>query len=234
MGLIFRTQSTNTNPSGTSVKGSALAYAEMDSNLVFLSSSIASVPIAISGSTLYSTNPSTTGFSTSHSIFLGGNAGYNATNAIYSNFIGTGAGNSAESASYSVLIGYNAGYNISGGALGIKSNNIIIGTNITLPNGTQDSINLGGIIFATGSYNVIAGNPFSGSVTGAKVGIGTSTPTQALDVSGSVNISNVLILPYQNPLPSGKPTGSIATSGSGATFVGLFLYNGTSWVKLSV
>jgi hypothetical protein len=66
------------------------------------------------------------------------------------------------------------------------------------------------------------------------IGIGTTTPTQKLDVSGSVKISDVLVLPYQNPLPTGKPTGSIAISGSGATFNGMYLYNGTSWIKLSV
>ena len=60
------------------------------------------------------------------------------------------------------------------------------------------------------------------------------TPEMMISASGEVTINTVLTLPYQNPLPSGKPTGSIATSGSGATFVGLFLYNGTSWVKLSV
>jgi len=72
--------------------------------------------------------------------------------------------------------------------------------------------------------------------------IGTSTTgkvrniyvTGSIVTTGSVTINDVLVLPYQNPLPSGKPTGSIATSGSGATFIGLYLYNGTSWVKLSV
>lgn len=66
------------------------------------------------------------------------------------------------------------------------------------------------------------------------IGMGTTTPTQKLDVLGSVKISDVLVLPYQDPLPTGKPTGSIATSGSGATFNGLYLYDGTAWIKLSV
>jgi hypothetical protein len=66
------------------------------------------------------------------------------------------------------------------------------------------------------------------------IGMGTTTPTQKLDVLGAVKISDVLVLPYQNPLPTGKPAGSIATSGSGATFNGLYLYNGTAWIKLSV
>jgi hypothetical protein len=194
------------------------------------------------------------GYSASEAInsnFLGYRAGYQATNAYESNFLGFYAGgfatianNSnflgryaglyATSASNSTLIGYQVGYNAGGGILGISSNNIIIGTNITLPNRTQDSINLGAIIFATGSYSTTTGNPFSGSMSNGRVGINKVSPTQALDVSGSVQISDVLVLPYQNPLPSSKPTGSIALSGSGATFVGMFMYNGTSWVKLSV
>ena len=97
-----------------------------------------------------------------NSNFLGYNAGYVATNANNSNFFGVSAGQSAKSASYSTLIGFNAGRNVAGGALGIKSNNIIIGTNITLEDGRQDSINLGGLIFGTGSYSTTTGNPFSG------------------------------------------------------------------------
>jgi len=58
--------------------------------------------------------------------------------------------------------------------------------------------------------------------------------TGSLSVTGSATISDVITLPYRHPLPESKPTGSIALSGSGATFVGMFMYNGTSWVKLSV
>ena len=54
------------------------------------------------------------------------------------------------------------------------------------------------------------------------------------EITGSATITDVLVLPYQNGLPSGKPTGSIALSGSGTTFVGMYMYNGTSWIKLSI
>ena len=77
-----------------------------------------------------------------------------------------------------------------------------IGTNITLANGAQDSINLGAIIFATGSYSTTAGNPYSGSVMG-RVGINKNNPTYNFDVSGSGNYSNNLTL-----------TGSLFISGS--------------------
>ena len=45
-------------------------------------------------------------------------------------------------------------------------------------------------------------------------------------ITGSVNISSVLTLPPQNPLPSGKPTGSLAVSGSGADCK-IYFFNGT-------
>jgi len=81
--------------------------------------------------------------------------------------------------------------------------------------------------FGDNRFNSASGSTFIGAVT-------STTDNEKLIVQGAAKITDVLVLPYQNPLPSSKPTGSIATSGSGATFVGLFLYNGTSWVKLSV
>jgi len=75
------------------------------------------------------------------------------------------------------------------------------------------------------------------------VGIGTATPSSSLDVSGSgrftdgltvtgsATITNVLTLPYQDPLPSSPATGSIALSGSGATFVGMFVWTGV-WTQI--
>ena len=147
-------------------------------------------------------NAGTLAASASNSNFIGTYAGYSSVFSSNSNFLGNNAGQSAASASYSTLLGFAVGYNTAGGALGIKSNNIIIGTNITLANGTQDSINLGAIIFATGSYSTIAGNPYSGSVMG-RVGINKNNPTYNFDVSGSGNYSNNLTL-----------TGSLFISGS--------------------
>jgi hypothetical protein len=147
-----------------------------------------------------------------NSNFLGWVAGFGAINAFNSNFLGQYAGTYAASASYSTLIGYQVGFNTSGNTvLGIKSNNIIIGTNITLPDGTKDSINLGGIIFATGSYSNPADNPYSGSQYGiGKVGINKVSPSYTLDVSGSINFSDVI---YQNGVPYGGGALSGGTTG---------------------
>jgi len=165
--------------------------------------------------------------SASNSNFLGSSAGISATNANNSNFFGQQAGRQANSASYSNLFGYKVGNNVAGGAAGIKSNNIIIGTNITLPDGTSDSINLGAIIFASGSYATTTGNAFSGTVNG-KVGINAisfdTTNPESLLVSGSnintivgtTNINNYAQLNIRN-LNSGNAASAdvVATNDSG-------------------
>jgi hypothetical protein len=187
--------------------------------------------ISTSGTTLYSTNPATSGFSTNNSIFIGNETGKNAnmsyfanfigyqsgkgaTNAAYSTFIGIEAGVSASSAMSSVFLGYRAGYsakdaagsnfigdnagfnatsasfsnlfgyNIANGS-DIGRNNIIIGTNITLDNQRQDSINIGGILFGTGSYFNDGGFPYAGSMPNGKIGINQPLPTSTFEVSGS-------------------------------------------------
>ena len=131
-----------------------------------------------------------------NSNFLGVNAGNGATNAANSNFLGYNAGHIAPNASYSTLIGYQVGYNAS--STGVGSNNIIIGTNISLPDDTQDSINIGGIIFGTGSYSTTTGDPYLGSQAGiGRVGINVVSPNHTLDVSGSINASSTI---YANNL----------------------------------
>jgi len=212
-------------------------------------SSFAGSPASITtaGTTLYSTNPGTGGFSTVNSIYFGSGSGYSATFSSYSNFIGRSAGYAALDASYSNFLGYRAGYaasnaydsnfigenagsgstngndsnflgyiagagavnaqgsNFFGNSAGynavnasysnlfgykvannsnIGSNNIIIGTNITLPDSTVDSINIGGLIFGTGSYSNTAGSPYSGQTNG-KIGINQPLPTSTFEVSGS-------------------------------------------------
>jgi hypothetical protein len=123
-------------------------------------------------------------------FFIGNNAGDSAVNAEFSNFLGHSAGGGAASASYSNLIGFQVGVKI-GSSPGIGKNNTIIGSNITLENGRQDSINIGGLIFGTGSYSTLVGNPFSGSANG-RIGINQPLPVFNLDVSGSGRYTNGL------------------------------------------
>ena len=139
-------------------------------------------------------------------------------NASYSNFIGRDTGYGASSSSYSTLMGFQVGYSPSGPKIG--SNNIIIGTNITLPELRQNSINLGAIIFATGSYSNTGDSPFSGSSNG-RVGINVVNPLYTLDISGSGNYTNGLIVTGSVTATSFTGsllgTASFATSASQAT-----------------
>jgi hypothetical protein len=120
--------------------------------------------------------------SSNHSIYIGTNAG-NATNGGNSVIIGRDAGSAISSTSNSVLIGYQAGKRIT--STGIGDNNIIIGTNISLPNGTSRAVNIGGILYITGSYGDTTGNPLTTFVTDVqpRVGIGTFDPSHKLHIS---------------------------------------------------
>ncbi|XAI97394.1 hypothetical protein [Leptolyngbya phage Lbo-JY46] len=125
------------------------------------------------------------------SIIVGFNAGQNATNSGYSFFAGRNAGNGATNANNSTIIGFNAGVNATNAELctligrevgrtftgnNIGSNNIIIGTNISLPNGRSNSINLGGVIYAINTHSSLGSNPLITPVVNGKVGIGIVTP----------------------------------------------------------
>jgi hypothetical protein len=143
------------------------------------------------------------------SNFLGSSTGLNAINASYSNFLGTDAGRDAAITNYSIFIGHRAGINYSDKTLpslgdGVGPNNIIIGNNITLEQNRIDSINIGAIIFATGSYAQINDESyaFSGSAENGKVGINVVDPQYALDVSGSINFTGNIT---QNGTPYGRP-----------------------------
>jgi len=139
------------------------------------------------------------------SNFIGQQAGFNATSASYSSFIGFRTGEKNTITSHSIFIGYRAGLNYSNKfkpllGPGAGPNNIIIGNNITLDQERKDSINIGAIIFATGSYSQVYNNDytFSGSVGDGKVGINVVDPQYALDVSGSINLTGNV---YQNGAP---------------------------------
>lgn len=80
---------------------------------LLISQNIPPIPpssIATLGSSLYSTNPSTSGFGTNNGIFLGADAGFNAPNSDYAIFIGNGAGSTSVYAVRSNFIGNSAGY----------------------------------------------------------------------------------------------------------------------------
>jgi hypothetical protein len=84
-----------------------------------------------------------------------------------------------------------------GGTMG--ANNIVIGTSISFKPGRKDSINIGGIIFGTGSYFAVPSAQIeTGSVVDGKIGINVEDPTYNFQVSGTVafdNLSDNALLP---------------------------------------
>jgi hypothetical protein len=148
-----------------------------------------------------------------NSNFIGLNAGAGATNAAESNFIGDSAGNNAPNASYSNLIGYYAGATLGPGN-NIGSNNIIIGTNISLPDGTQNAMNLGGVIFATDTYSDFDHHNQSISPANGKVGINVVTPTYTLEVSGTVAFPSLPTASQGNIVGIDTTTGQLTVQSS--------------------
>lgn len=171
-----------TNSAGSVFIGGGAGYAITKPQTVAIGGSAGFNSTNAQSSVLIGTNAGNSSTNASQSVFIGIESGIQSTNAYNSTFIGYQSGYQASNANSSVLIGFKSGYNASG--VGISSNNIIIGTNITLADGRQDSINLGGLIFGTGSYSTTTGAAFSGSTNG-RIGINQPTPTFSLDVSGS-------------------------------------------------
>lgn len=180
------------------------------------------------------------GGSASFSNFIGYNSGQSALKASNSNFLGYFAGGYSVSSSYSVYIGYRAGSSNGDNILNTPGqNNIVIGSNISLPANRVDSINIGGILFGTGS-NFGGSNINTGSVVNGKIGINVVTPLYNLDVSGSGNFSNGLTVtgsisgslygPVAIPVTGSAPvvffTGSMYYNASNNF---LYIFNGTAW-----
>jgi hypothetical protein len=150
-----------------------------------------------------------------NSNFLGFGAGVSASNASSSNFLGPTAGYQAINASYSTLIGYQAGF-ASSSTVSVGPNNIIIGTNITLDSNRRDAINIGGIIFGSGSYSDITSEfPFSGSA-GGNIGINIPHPTYNLHASGTVAFPSLTTSSQNNVVMIDTSSGQLFYTSSNA------------------
>ena len=123
-----------------------------------------------------------------NSNFFGQAAGVYSTNGSFSNFFGYHTGLGASNASYSNHFGYHTGYNSGGNTNSIGENNIIIGTNISLPRNSTNMMNLGGVLFGTGFYFDSGSTQNFGVTSGGKIGILTTTPNSTLQVSGTLSL----------------------------------------------
>jgi hypothetical protein len=110
----------------------------------------------------------------SNSVGIGYRAGYGvASSTTFQNgtFVGANSGYGITTGNSNTLIGYKAGYNVSSGA-----NNITLGANTNLLDGTaSNQLNIGNAIF--------------GDIAMKRIGIGITSPSAPLEVSGSIKIS---------------------------------------------
>jgi hypothetical protein len=139
-----------------------------------------------------------------HSIFIGNSSGINAVSANFSTFLGASAGNGASNASFSTLIGRSAGRTFTDNNIG--ANNIIIGTNISLPNAAANMMNLGGVLFGTGFYDNIWTDPYIQPKSDGKIGIAVVSPSRTLDINGEVRVRD---------LTTDTPTKIVGSDGDG-------------------
>ena len=166
----------------------------------------------------------------SNTIALGYGSGQLATNASSSVFIGNQAGVSNSNASFSNFIGYKAGFN--GGSL-LGQNNTIIGTNITLPAGYSNYANIGAVLFISGTYSTITGNP-SQNVSNGRVGINVINPEFNFDVSGSGRYTNGLTVTGSTAIVGDVSTGNTITVGGATNTAGVLnFFNGNVGISRS-
>lgn len=215
------------------IGGSSAMYAAKYSNdVVAIGSTVASEMISSSYSVSIGYLAGERLKIASESVSIGTNANRNALLANNTIAIGSNANRGSVSSSYSIFIGNYAGYvtnNLSTPSdRGRKDNNIVIGNYCDVGIATSNAINVGGLIFGSGSYSQKTVS--SGSANG-RIGINQPNPQYSLDVSGSIGLSDVLVVATRATLPVTAPTGSIMASGSGADNKPYY-WNGATWTAL--
>lgn len=152
-----------------------------NSNFIGINSGVNSVS---NNSNFFGQNTGELTFLAHHSNFFGFYAGAGANSANNSNFFGYAAGQNATTASNSNLFGYSAGKSFTSNVIG--SNNIVIGTNISLPNGATNRINIGGVLFGLNTHSdIYSFNPSITAQTNGRIGINVVSPTANLHIGAS-------------------------------------------------
>jgi len=136
----------------------------------------------------------------SDNTFVGTNVGGNTTSGSLNTSIGSNSSYNTTTANNSVYVGYNAGQNVTTG-----SNNVFIGYNAGLTNATQrtNAIAIGYNATVNADNAMVLGGVGAGAV---RVGIGTTTPAENLQISStsSANISLVGVSTGSNKLYFGS------------------------------
>jgi len=172
------------------------------------------------------------GTSSDYAVHIGNGAGALATQSLYSIFMGNMAGSYASAGYYMNAQGYQtgmhnpsqysflAGWNVAHYSPGVTgsvltgTNDIIIGKNITL-NGQSNAINLGGVIFATGTYNSTSGQPSYVGQSNGNMGVSIPNPTARLHLPGGTTAAGTASLKIASGylLPT-KEAGAIENDGN--------------------
>ncbi len=191
--------------------------------------------IETDGTSLYSTDPATSGFSTVDGIFFGDSAGLNASGANRSIFLGKESGKNAGSSPDSVMIGTSAGIDASGAV-----NSIMIGTNAgTSAINTLDCIFIGS---GSGQFTNIANSIFIGNTAGENSGgdtiaIGNNSGVNASGVNQSIFIGNNSGINASTATNSnfiGSYSGESAANAYNSNFIGTYAGSGSNNANQSV
>jgi len=164
-----------------------------------------------------------------HSNFFGQYAG-NGASAEHSNFLGYRSGFGQYDANYSTLIGYKVGEIFEGNLLG--TNNIIIGTNINLPDSSENAMSLGNVLYGTGFKNDIYDADSTQYVSAqGKIGVLTSSPTQQLHVAGNLRVEGAIYDSNNEPGISGQV---LSTTNTGTDWVAAPTFTDTDDQTLTI
>ena len=119
----------------------------------------------------------------SSNVAIGSQSGSSGTSSNYNVYVGFQAGANVTSGDANTFVGYNAGQGVA-----TSNNNTLLGNNTNISSGLTNATAIGFSANATLSNTLILGGTAANAV---KVGIGTTTPAQKIEVSdGNILLSN--------------------------------------------
>ena len=148
---------------------------------------------------------------------IGTTALYNNTTGTNNTAIGPNALRGNTIGNTNITLGYKSNCAISG-----SQNNIVIGTNIGVAESSANRINIGALIFGSGSFSNSGSATFSGSSNGF-VGINQPNPQYNLDVSGSFGLLQAAFV-NQNTASLASGTRTISTNATGSFTSAFYQY----------
>jgi len=121
-----------------------------------------------------------------NNTFFGNYSGGTNTFGIQNTFVGATAGSSNLTGSHNVFVGQSAG---NGNTIGHENTLLGAFTDVGLP--IVNATAIGSLAYVTQSNSIVLGriNGVNGATTDTRVGIGTTAPTEKLDIVGNIKVS---------------------------------------------